>query len=88
MCGVSTGGPFYDLCNYGQRGDLRGYEAGRYRDRALWALQAELRQHLFWRFGMVAFGGFGGTAPDIGHLGDAKSLPAAGAGLRFLVEAE
>jgi hypothetical protein len=32
LCGVSSGGPFYDLCMYGSSSDLRGYEAGRYRD--------------------------------------------------------
>lgn len=85
LCGVSTGGPFYNLCNYGQMGDLRGYEPGRYRDRAMWAAQVELRRHLFWRIGVVAFGGIGGTAPSIRKLDDTKWLPAAGGGLRFLV---
>ncbi len=31
VCGVSRGGPFYDLCMYGMGNDLRGYETGRYR---------------------------------------------------------
>lgn len=84
LCGVSTGGPFYDLCNYGSNNDLRGYEAGRYRDRGSWATQVELRQHLFGRFGAVAFAGVGGVAPTLSDLDDSKILPAAGAGLRFL----
>jgi outer membrane protein assembly factor BamA len=84
LCAISTGGPYYDLCNYGSRADLRGYEAGRYRDRASWAVQAELRQHLFWRLGAVAFAGYGGTAPSLDRIGDFKKLPAAGGGLRFL----
>lgn len=83
FCGVSKGGPFYDLCMYGFRNDLRGYEAGRYRDRASWAAQAEWRQHLGGRFGAVFFGGVGGTAPDLTDLGDTKFLPSGGMGLRY-----
>ncbi|WP_395395569.1 BamA/TamA family outer membrane protein [Novosphingobium sp. BL-8A] len=83
ICGASGGSPFYDLCLYGQKNDLRGYKSGRYRDRASWAVQAEVRQHLFGRFGAVAFGGLGGTAPKLGRIGDSKLLPAGGAGLRY-----
>ncbi len=83
MCGVSKGGPFYDLCLYGSSSDLRGYETGRYRDRASWAAQVELRQHLFGRFGAVAFAGAGGVAPSLSDLDDSKFLPAAGLGVRY-----
>lgn len=83
ICGASSGSPFYDLCLYGQKNDLRGYKSGRYRDGASWALQAEVRQHLFGRFGAVAFGGVGGIAPTLGRIGDSKILPAGGAGLRY-----
>lgn len=83
-CGVSRGGPFFDLCLYGSGNDLRGYETGRYRDRASWAAQAEWRQHLGGRFGAVFFAGVGGTAPDLGKVFDeTKLLPSAGMGLRF-----
>ena len=61
-CSVSKRVPFYDLCMYGQSGDLRGYEAGRYRDRFTWAFQGEFRQKMFGKFGAVAFGGVGGVA--------------------------
>ncbi|WP_170112570.1 BamA/TamA family outer membrane protein [Sphingomonas fennica] len=83
VCGASKGTPFYDLCLYGMNNDLRGYEAGRYRDGATWAAQAEIRQHLFWRIGAVVFGGVGGVSPSLGHLTDTKFLPAGGGGLRF-----
>jgi outer membrane translocation and assembly module TamA len=69
---------------YGSGNDLRGYEMGRYRDRASWAAQVELRQHLFGKFGAVAFAGVGGTAPDLGNLDDSKFLPATGFGLRYM----
>jgi hypothetical protein len=83
LCHSSNGAPFYDLCLYGSDHDLRGYEGGQYRDHALGAAQIEIRQHLFWRFGVVAFGGIGGVAPSIGNLFDTKALPAGGVGLRF-----
>lgn len=82
VCAVSDGGPFYDLCMYGSSSDLRGYETGRYRDRASWAMQVEARQHLFGRFGVVAFAGIGGTAPGLGSLDDTEFLPSVGLGLR------
>lgn len=85
ICGASDGAPFYDLCMYGQQNDLRGYEAGQYRDGGMWAVQAEYRRHLFWRVGAVAFAGVGGIAPSLGDLGDSTVLPAAGIGLRFAV---
>ncbi|WP_165912142.1 BamA/TamA family outer membrane protein [Novosphingobium sp. PhB165] len=83
LCGASSGAPFYDLCLYGQKNDLRGYKTGRYRDRASWAMQVEWRRQLFGRFGAVAFGGIGGTAPRLDRLDDTKFLPAGGVGLRY-----
>jgi len=83
VCATGDGAPFYDLCSYGQSNDLRGYEAGQYRDRAMWAMQAEYRTPLFWRFGAVAFAGVGGIAAGIDQLGDSTVLPSAGVGLRL-----
>jgi outer membrane protein assembly factor BamA len=82
-CGVSTGGPFYDLCLYGMNSDLRGYETGRYRDRGYWATQVELRRKLFGRFGAAVFAGVGESMPDPTGFGDGKLLPAGGFGLRY-----
>lgn len=87
-CGVSRGTPFYDLCLYGASSDLRGYETGRFRDRASWATQAEVRHRLKGRFGLAAFAGIGGIAPSLGELGDTKMLPAVGAGLRWQASKE
>lgn len=88
LCGTSDLAPFYDLCLYGMQNDLRGYETGRYRDRASWAVQSEVRQHLFGRFGAVAFAGVGGTAPRLSDLDDTEFLPSAGVGLRFMASRE
>lgn len=83
LCYAGEGGPFYDLCMYGQSNDLRGYSAGRFRDRALLAAQVEWRQHLFGRFGVVAFAGVGGVAEEFSTFPSDHLLPAAGVGIRF-----
>lgn len=83
LCATGSRTPFYDLCMYGQANDLRGYETGQYRDRALWAGQVEYRRPLFWRFGGVVFAGVGGVAPGLDRLGDSTVLPSAGLGVRF-----
>lgn len=83
LCAASEGTPFYNLCLFGQKNDLRGYKTGRYRDRASWAVQAEVRRQLFGRFGMVAFAGLGGIAPALGDLDQSNLLPAGGVGLRY-----
>jgi hypothetical protein len=92
LCAASDGTPFYDICLYGASSDLRGYETGRFRDKASWATQAEIRHRfsgiLGGRLGVVAFAGVGGIAPGFGNLGDGKVLPAVGAGLRWQVSKE
>ncbi len=83
LCSATGNLPYFDLCLFGQKNDLRGYKTGRYRDRASWALQTEWRRHLFGRFGVVAFGGIGGIAPGLKQLGHTDFLPSGGIGLRF-----
>ena len=89
-CATSQGAPFYDICLYGMSNDLRGYATGQYRDPRMATAQVELRQHLFWRLGAVAFAGVGGIAPgpnSLGknfNLGNALFLPAGGVGLRIM----
>ncbi|HTH51198.1 MAG TPA: BamA/TamA family outer membrane protein [Pyrinomonadaceae bacterium] len=86
VCSVSDNAPFFDLCFYGARGDLRGYTAGEFQDRRMFAAQAEYRRELKWRLGVVAFGGIGGIAPEWSHFRSDQLLPAAGVGLRFKVD--
>lgn len=83
LCWSGDRAPFYDLCSFGTQNDLRGYAAGQFRDHAMFAIQAELRHHLIWRFGGVAFAGVGGVANDFGSFEQDQLLPAAGVGLRF-----
>jgi Omp85 superfamily domain len=84
LCKVSHSAPFFETCAYGSGDDLRGYEAGRYRDHSMVAGQAEYRMRLSSRFGAVAFAGAGSVAGTFGDLFSSTLLPAAGLGLRFL----
>ena len=54
--------PFYKLAQLGGQELLRGYFEGRYRDKALLALQLEYRLPLFWRFSAVAHAALGQVA--------------------------
>jgi hypothetical protein len=83
--GCSSNGsvPFYDLCLYGTASDLRGYTAGEFQNRKMFATQAEYRRELPKRLGLVAFGGVGGIARKMSDFRFDELLPAAGLGLRF-----
>jgi hypothetical protein len=82
----TTGGnaPFFALSTFGANSDLRGYEAGRYRDKSMWAAQAEYRHKWSKRWGYVAFAGVGGVGPSFSELFD-EPLPSFGGGLRYQV---
>ncbi len=82
-CAANGRVPFYDLCLYGASNDLRGYTAGRFQDRRMFATQAEYRRELPKRLGLVAFGGVGGVARELNEFRSDALLPAAGLGLRF-----
>jgi outer membrane protein assembly factor BamA len=49
-CGTGGSPPFYGNCIYGTRNELRGYTAGRYLDRYMFATQLEYRLVLPWAF--------------------------------------
>jgi outer membrane protein assembly factor BamA len=90
-CAAHGDVPTYALCLFGSHNDLRGYDIGRYRDRAMFATQAEYRLSLpeslgfFGKFGFVAFAGVGEVAPSFSNLNSDELLPGGGAGIRFLV---
>lgn len=54
--------PFYKMPQLAGNSYLRGI-SNRYKyiDNSCWYVQTEFRKHLFWRFGMAAFGGIGNT---------------------------
>lgn len=83
-CAASDRTPLFDLCLYGSGSDLRGYETGRYRDRAMVTAQAEYRFPLAGRFGGVVFGGWGKVARSFGDMKDEPDLPSIGFGVRWL----
>jgi outer membrane protein assembly factor BamA len=83
-CRASDGTPLFDLCLFGANNDLRGYEVGRYRDRAMVAAQAEYRFPLAGRWGGVVFGGWGKVARSFDQMGDEPDLPSIGVGVRWL----
>ena len=84
FCAAGGDAAYYALCQYGSGKNLRGYPSDRYRDRAYWAVQGEIRHQFASRWGGVAFFGVGGIAPSIGDiLSDSNSLPAGGVGIRY-----
>ena len=54
LCATGGEPPFYGNCIYGARNELRGYTAGRYLDRYMFATQLEYRLVLRWRLGWLA----------------------------------
>ncbi len=86
VCSANQNVPFYDLCFFGVNNDLRGYAGGEFQNRRMFATQAEFRQELKGRFGVVGFGGFGGIARRWNEFRSDQLLPAAGAGIRFKLD--
>lgn len=82
-CGTGGSPPFYGNCIYGTNNELRGYTAGRYLDRYMFATQLEYRLVLPWRFGLVGFGGIGQVTPGGNQLRVNQFLPAGGTGIRY-----
>ncbi len=80
--------PFMALPMFGSDNTMRGYYAGRFRDKSLCVLQAEYRLPFFWKFGLVGFAGVGRVAPSLGRLALSGLKPSAGWGLRFKVTPE
>lgn len=86
VCGTGGDPPFYGNCVYGANNELRGYTAGRYLDRYMFATQLEYRLSLPKRFGVVGFGGIGEVVPGGSQaFRSSNLLPAGGGGLRFQV---
>ncbi len=80
--------PFDMLGQLGGDMLLRGYYAGRYRDRNLLACQVELRSRLWRRLGGVVFAGAGEVSRDFGGFTLDGIHGSGGFGVRFLLNAE
>jgi outer membrane protein assembly factor BamA len=84
VCNTGGSPPFYGNCIYGASNELRGYVAGRYLDRHMFATQVEYRLSLPWRFGLAGFGGVGEVFPGASQiLRTNKLLPDIGGGPRY-----
>ena len=79
--------PFQQLAILGGQQLLRGYYEGRFRDRDLWALQAELRAGHWKRMGLVAFVGAGDVAHRFSELRLDEVQASYGLGLRWQLSA-
>jgi hypothetical protein len=81
-----TGGqpPFYGNCIYGTSNELRGYVAGQYIDRHMFATQLEYRLTLPKKIGFAGFTGVGEVVPDVGKFFRTSNfLPDVGGGPRY-----
>ncbi len=75
--------PFQAQNTVGQD-DLRGYSKGKYRGNQVYAIQAELRQVVYGKLGMVGFLGVGAAVDRISDLPESEFLPSIGVGVRYL----
>jgi outer membrane protein assembly factor BamA len=82
---ISGTPPFYGYAELGSDTMMRGYYAGRYRDKVMAAVQVEYRMPLFWRIGIVGFAGLGNVAPRFGALDLDRLKYSYGTGLRFRI---
>ncbi len=77
--------PFFDYPVMGGDQIARGYFYGRFRDRALSTIQAEIRTPQLYRTGLAFLGGVSALSPHF-SLGQASYFPNFGIGLRFMVD--
>lgn len=75
--------PWTMLPRLGGSTRMRGYYEGRYRDRQMVEVQAELRQHIYNRHGVVLWVGAGNVFPAFNKFNPAHTLPNWGVGYRW-----
>ena len=75
--------PFQEMSTLGGPSDMRGYQAGRYRDDFAAYAQVEYRLPLFWRFSLAAFASAGNVSPDPGRYSLHGFKYTGGGGIRF-----
>lgn len=80
---IDGSSPFQNLVQFGGQNLLRGYFAGRYRDKNGVAIQADYRIPIWWRFGLVGFAGVAQVASSVDHFALNRFWFAGGLGLRF-----
>lgn len=80
--------PFYKLPSLGGQNRMRGYFSGRYRDNFYGMVQAEYRQYIWKRLGVVAFAGVGNVSETIIDYNFSTLKYSGGIGFRFLFNKE
>lgn len=86
LCDTGGAPPFYGNCIFGTSNELRGYVAGRYLDRHMFATQLEYRLSLPKRLGLAGFAGVGEVVPgETQILRSNNLLPSVGGGPRFVM---
>ena len=75
--------PLRSLAFLGGANSMRGYYAGRYRDKNAGILQAEYRIPLWWRIGAVGFADMGNVGPDVKDVNLEHFKYSYGGGLRI-----
>jgi outer membrane protein assembly factor BamA len=78
--------PFYSMPLFGGASLMRGYYAGRYRDRNLLAFQMEYRLPVWRRFGLVGFAGIGDVSRRLSDFRLETFKLSAGLGVRFMID--
>ncbi|MBI1341497.1 MAG: BamA/TamA family outer membrane protein [Terrimonas sp.] len=74
--------PFTQLSYLGGGNMMRGFYAGRFRDKNLVAFQAEYRRHLWRKWGFVLFLGAGKVSPDLDQINGKDLQHSVGFGVR------
>lgn len=75
--------PWGMLASMGGSYTMRGYFEGRYRDKGEMDFTAELRQRVYRRIGVVAWGGVGAVFPRLSCMSMRQLLPNYGVGFRW-----
>jgi hypothetical protein len=78
--------PLRNLALFGGSDIMRGYYAGRYRDKNILASQVEYRMPLVSRFGLVVFGGAGRVSNRLRNFSFQGIRYSIGGGLRFALK--
>ena len=75
--------PWTMLALMGGSTRMRGYYEGRYRDKQMIEIQAELRQKIYGRSGIAVWVGAGNVFPSLNKFNPAHTLPNYGIGYRW-----
>jgi hypothetical protein len=78
--------PVRSMANIGSSSIMRGYYEGRYTDNNMMAIQGEWRQHVYRRWGMVAFAGVGRVASTFSEFSFSGLKPSLGGGVRLAID--